>query len=1081
MDRIRRSIISLVVMIVVAATILFCLAPDVSSLTNEERLRLLEDRYLKGEVPADVFLKLSKKYEQQLSVNQKESEEVIEPGMFSYGCWIEAESTSKHNMLPGGDSENNFSEGRMLYLFTTEVPAEGYYFAEYDLEIPEDGSYNIWFHGTSQNTEWRSIFQWSIDGGPLQSPRIGSVSFASSSGKDSNNAIWTKIGRVKISRGKHKLLIKPLRNTKQQKFFGVFDCIAFINSKYSTWMPECTPESDGIKRPPVEPSKKEFDFFPEKVEWGYGILEVDFSQVGSWSPVDMRLQREVSFTSIPEDFQILMNAAQADIPAGRTVKMWALFEDAMGEEFQLLLAMRVYDAWRQYQINPVELIGSSDTHKSSAYDSNEKDAAGLPLSLENNPTRLSGKGKGAVDLPLKFKGLRMIMGKPKPEKIYFDNLIVSGKLVEDFEDMKDWKVITPDSTFKPLVYSSTKRKGGWGRFFCQVDPIYLASDLTTWVAFEYDADITYVPSHVRLQIDLPEGIHIASRPVTMVWQGEAVPIVKELGKVKHDGQEYTRYRAVCKPFFYGITAWTGLCGYPPLRLFLKTDLKAGSKTKIYHQTLWKQGEDDREDKEIIHPVEVLEVKETTPPEKFVTGVWAPRFGKESPFPEDFYLKIGLADIFSNIEQDMIPLLKKVGYRSLFPGCIGEMRSVREAYCTLIDGKKLLIPREGVPMYCPTYRGEAVQKYSGQTAGYARQGYDGIVIGFGEPGSSYNRESMGEICFGSRCLGRYKDFMKNKYPHMKYISPKVFEKEWKKYPEYHKTWYDFKTDMYAEWVRLYVNKFKQEAVASGRAESDLQFILRPGVMGGVFDEKTQSSIDPETGFPYCWTYCVDYTKLAECIGIFLDQIDCPYTIPRVGNNVRARRELLGEDSKAKIVPLLACRYSIFWSSGGNIGHRWHKEIPETFKYMLFECIANGAKGFGYLTEGSVDGLDQKGIVDTINIVKSVEDVIMDGKLIPVEKFKSKVPLRIRGVGTEKEAVVMVANYTYDPRSYANTSEGDVETEITFADARSGQKVIDLETGEVLGTFSRRNRSFPLSIKQYKCRLLYIGHRRKVGLR
>ena len=90
-------------------------------------------------------------------------------------------------------------------------------------------------------------------------------------------------------------------------------------------------------------------------------------------------------------------------------------------------------------------------------------------------------------------------------------------------------------------------------------------------------------------------------------------------------------------------------------------------------------------------------------------------------------------------------------------------------------------------------------------------------------------------------------------------------------------------------------------------------------------------------------------------------------------------------------------------------------------------------------------------------KMIIQWIIERGLIPIENFQSEAPLRIRGIGTKKEAIVMVANYTY-----RNKSEGDVETEITFKDARKGQNVIDLETGEVLGKFSRKNKSFPISI-------------------
>ena len=968
----------------------------------------------------------------------------------SYYVWIEGEDASRTtNMHPEGFFYKGlFSEELILKAPDSDTPAEGC-FAEYDIEIPEDGTYTIWFHGNSQMTSSRSPCEWSIDEGPMQS-RADYTSIPSAVPPDKRwlqkSCAWTKLGQVKLTRGKHKFLLKALPSQHYGRYVAYFDCIVFINEKYSTWKPDITPEPDGIKKPPLKPSKEGFNFFPRMSDGGHGILEVDFSRASEWTPVNMLLKREVSFSSLPKNVQILVAVVERKGP----ISLFVLFEDAKGEEFEMHLPGSIINRWGHSQINPTQLIE------------------------ESNFNAQGGDGGWTVDLPLKFKGMRIKAHQPMKEKIKFDNLIVGGRLVEDFEDLSDWSVTTKAQIPEPVLYSISQQKEGWGRFFVQFDTIYLASDITSLVPFEYDADIAYIPTYVRLQLDLPKGIHIASKSISVPWETESVPAVKELGKAKHEGKEYTRYRVVCKSPFLG---WTKLAGYPPLRLYLRTDLKAGSKTKIYHKTIWKHGEEKKEDKEIVKTVEILKVNGTTPPKRFMTGVWSPGFASDRPTPNDFYLKMGFVDLYG-VPSYLIKELKSFGYRKVLPGSIGDLRWDLDKGVTYIDGQKLfhkgMMPYTGVPTtssagVCPTYRGNTVQEALRKSSDFAKQGYDGVMVTSGE--IHWHDPKDDKRCFCNRCLEKYKEFMKKKYPKMKYISPSIFEKDWTEYPEYHKTWFDFKTDMFAERFRLYVDKFNEEAGASVRTESNFHGSRAgPGTL--VVNRETRNYMNSRTGFPYCWSMDVDYRKIGKFIDVFAEQADSPPDITLTGDCVRAQREMLGDDARGKIVPLLACHYSIYFK---RTGWKWDENFPDTYKYMMFECIANGAKGLGHLPEGTLDGWNQKEVVDVLNIVKTVEDVIMDGSLIPIEKFKSEEPLRIRGIGTGKEAVIMVANYTRK-----NKSKGDVNTRITFSDARPGQNVIDLETGEILGKFTAKEKSFLINIKQYKSRLLYIGPRKGVGL-
>jgi len=896
-------------MILVVAIVCLLVSPSLLALTDEERIQMLDDKLIKGQINEDDYERLLKEYRSEVKKGSETSN-------IPYYVWIECENPTRTNMIAEPRDKDIYSGDRRLRApwkgdpqYANEKPAAGCYFAEYDLEIPEDGIYNIWFHGHSQMFSRRSRCGWSIDNGDMHD-LAGRMSQPSCTDAKRKTPFWTNFGKVRISKGKHQFLIKAFPSQYYGRYVAWFDCIVFINTKYSTWKPDLTPEVDGIRKPPSKPSKEGLDIFSEVVDGGNGILEVDFSEVPKWSSVDILLQREERFDSIPKDFQVLLN----NVPirgvkeAYWSTKFWILLADATGEEFSVLLGCIGYpgrNGWKSLQINPAQLIEKTEF------------------------SAKEGNGDWAVDFPLKFKGIRIATREPKKEKIGLDNLVVGGRLVEDFEDIGDWKVTATVSKLKPAFYSTgSQEQRGWGRFFVQVDTIYLASDLTTWVPFEYDADIPYSPTHMRLQVDLPEGITIASKSHDLLWEGEETPAVKEQGKVKHGNDIYTRYRVVCKAPGTG-TGWTKLAGYPPLDLYLKTNLKAGSRVKIFHKTIWQHGGKLEEDKEVAKNIEVFQVAETLPPKRFVTGVWAPEFAEDSSTPNDFYLKIGLANIYSChplTTPAMRKELRKLGYRKVTAQSVGGMRGKDkdsiDACCATIDGNKLLrkweaqytgMPQVTAPMHCPSYRGAKMQEHLEKTSELAKMDFDGLPIGFGEPGAGflYLQGKKGEICFCDRCLKEYRKYLRGKYPSMKYISPREFEKDWKKYPEYHKTWWAFKTDMQTEMVKLYADRFKNEAQKAGRNISDLQIIYREGMLAYPVDRETGNYINSQTGYPYAWSVFIDYKKLSEFVNIFMDQIDRAYCLTLVGDNVRSRREMMGKNSRAKIVPVVAGRYSIYW--------------------------------------------------------------------------------------------------------------------------------------------------------------------------
>ena len=230
MRKIRKADPDFICVMVVLGICLSTLVSIASALTDAERMQLLEDRFLRGEVPSNVYLELREKYKQRLSTEQKEAKQVIEPGVFSYGYWIECEeakSTKNTNFPLDTDVpkwQRYYSGGKGLGIYSKTLPEEGKFFACYEFELPEKDQYNLWFRGSPLNiTRLRSTFSFSIDKGNF-------VNAAGLPAINSDKLTWTKLGSFSLGKGKHTLKIESREKDACQRYgyHKLLDVFTFI-------------------------------------------------------------------------------------------------------------------------------------------------------------------------------------------------------------------------------------------------------------------------------------------------------------------------------------------------------------------------------------------------------------------------------------------------------------------------------------------------------------------------------------------------------------------------------------------------------------------------------------------------------------------------------------------------------------------------------------------------------------------------------------------------------------------------------------------------------------------------------------
>jgi len=1020
--------ISFLSVAIAAGIYLLVLISTASALTDAERMQLLEDRFLRGEIPSKLYLELREKYKQRLKTTDKpvsveettlvESADWIEPGPFSYGCWIEAETASQTNLREDTSREKfDYIQGKGLGMFAKKLPAEGNYYAEYEFELPERDEYTLWFRGSYLNlTRLRSTFSWKVDNKP----------FTDATGLpyvDKGHLVWSKLGTVKLDKGKHTLRIetKEEHSCTQYGYHMFLDVFAFVSKTKSTWLP-----SSKI-RPPLVASREGPGIF--KHFWEGKHLAVSGEITAGWSTIYLDYKGKETFAKLPERLSLLIKANEPS-----QIKPYLVMADPQGMKTSFLVTRQLGYGGEYRIISPQKRIEESQDPSKS--DHCHQDAP-------------------EIKYPLTFKGIELVFRKPGNYKIEIDNLFADDRLLEDFSTLDKWELGEGSVVENGKLALVTDGKEG-GRFYSNKKYIYLASDVPARINIEYQGYFQKVPKDLRLQIDLPEGVEIANKLAANKSDMSRTKrfFIVPKGTVKHNGSQYNRFQVSTILFAEGVKEET----YPRINLMLQTNLPAGARREVYYKTLWEGGASKEEKKEAV----VMEVHKVSPPKRLFTGVMRSSGCRHAPL--DYYWNLGLKALLGNSRIDsLLREYKQHGYIlgiGLSPYTLGnEKDELDKLTARDIAGDK---PVEQL-IYCHSYGGKYFQSTIERGKSRAVQGATVFSI--------VSEQFLGaaKYCYCSRCLEKYQQFMAEKYADMTYKDPRVFEKDWRKYPKYHDTWWDFKMAQAADLLRTIVEEVGKEVRKYG---GEPQFFFDQDIH--YFGPPDNLYLDPNTGKPYAWNAYFDYGRLGKFMNI-CHQVNVRrgYNETFSGDETLFVRQQMGKDTPHIFVGIFMGPYSAFWQRMGNV---WGTTHLKTVKSQLLEFFANGAKGAWLLEEGSVNGLEEQCIAEAIRIVNQVEDIIMDGAPMGEDVFKvvKGDSVRIRGMNKGDEYFIIVADYSGKP----------VEAEIEFK-GKCPVQVIDLDTGAKAARLTGRKKTFRVRIesKDGRVRSFYVGNKNpsEAGLR
>ncbi len=386
------------------------------------------------------------------------------------------------------------------------------------------------------------------------------------------------------------------------------------------------------------------------------------------------------------------------------------------------------------------------------------------------------------------------------------------------------------------------------------------------------------------------------------------------------------------------------------------------------------------------------------------------------------------------------------------------RAERSARARDIGG--FYIPNGDSFLISPTYRGKQyidainmeIEFCKKANINYFPFDMEGYIQSAGEKGD-----------FSLRTLELFKKHFTAKYPDKKYIDPKVFERDPKKYSFYHTAWVEFKCD---QWADFFAEMKKRFAEGLGK---DCKSSPRDGVF---FTEWSFRRPWTEEGRNHCLRNG-NFFKVFDTI-----ELDIYTSMDR---GVRETQEKL--DNFAKTFPdvkvdiiLTPCPHALG-------GYHYGSAAPlykDDYKYACMEAFSWGMKGIIGWHYGLADVDTMRQTSEAMNILAKIEDIVMLGtpfklttnlKNINVTDnfygkratWKNQPPVFTRGVAYKDKAIISVSEYL--------TGKA-MQVTVNYAPGKA-VTLKDLETDQVVATMKATDKSFTIQLEpERRCKLLLV---------
>lgn len=543
------------------------------------------------------------------------------------------------------------------------------------------------------------------------------------------------------------------------------------------------------------------------------------------------------------------------------------------------------------------------------------------------------------------------------------------------------------------------------------DTVYLSPDMPVVIHFGMIENFKKKGKKIELVLEVPTSVKIINPAIK--------PVIE---KITRDGKSYTKYRFAGRARSY----------YNWCSMFMQTIMKPGAKDSMYYYVTWGNGA-QKPQSLIVKSVKIEFCKKT--PRRLVAGIGFFGLHVQKNWPDIYnnFKRMGLSTVsLSGFDCKNLVGMKKAVLEAkkaglyttanYSPTCrIPNLARNKDTWVEAIGGAK-------VKFICPSYRGTVLDTEIDMATSY---GEAGASILFWDAESWRGRE----FCFCSRCMKAFEVYLKNNYPEIKHVSPKVFEKDFRKYPKLHDTWLKFRISLGTKLFKKYKNEYLRRLKASG-------------ITGTGPEKSIVGSYDLVPGRIYHQFMRFDEMYAAKAIDICMPSLYVAGDALKVAKTVKEIRKVVGS---SRIIP---------WICGGADANFECDAINQ--KYILLELFLNGSMGFTTWPWLGWDALDTKYLSQVMNMVTPLEDIIVDGKVMKNLSASNKY-VRTTGLIKRNEAAILVSDYYHDALPV-------VSLKLTVPAAAN---LFDVASGEKLATLKAGVNSVKLSAYSENARLLYVG--------
>ena len=1002
----------------VVMVVLMLLSFSSLALPSQEKLELLEEKLLKGEISEAEFKKLEEEYSEGKTPEASATAKLI-PGK-DY-LWLEAED-GESNLYPV--SEPSASGGKYQHMFGAKSIPEGdkYYYVDMPFVVEKDGFYRIYISTSPPLKKSRSTYEVCLDGEVIKTSPAGSLV----SSRYGPKLQWVDYGKIELRNGKHTLTVRTNKRAVHYNQFCLDVDAAVLVPVNNDWKPVGTSKPTFVAKLGRTP-------YPWKPGMGNIILCEDVSKYQVCARGETRVKAIISGDNpqpngkpsllVKADFSrkapvvvSMEEPIQIKSPGGRIVlwiddntvrpldyrnkdrfKIGVVFSDANGEEIEVHFAKPLYLHEFSGEINPGW------------------------IRLEVPICKVEEEGK--LQYPLFFCELRVYP--------YFWVDPTKGQHNEFY-----------------LGDLSVEMKGAYFRYFAyekaEVSPDLVSTPLFFGMDCNFGQNTDY-PEGVECVLELPESVRMVS------WRARSAGLTDitdycrmEREPLSRQGKKLNRF-ILSYPLTRSTTYADNSMGRKRIFYYLATDLKSGTVDAYYYLRI--PGYDYSEEPQKL-PLEVIRIKEVSPPRRLMTQMYVK---PDWPGMIENLKRLGINRILmgGDADSEFIQKCKEAGL------------SVETYIAGWVILRNLLAggaPGAVDPKGSVSKRIPCLSRAEAGVSGVVKQ--NKYLIDKGFTFFAFDDEQLGGIqCFCDKCLAGFEKFRKLHGQDLPDWEPSVFCARYKESnhgrvlniewwadtsnddeaKKLYRLWQDYHHANYSKAAGL-LKKGMQEYAAAKGVKNKIEF----------YDEWLQST-------------CSKYSARVAAQEAF-DYISYYYYAANpkgCGDLIQTVAEWVnGSGAKA------------YWLLGAGLCYwRLQNFSPhKIMKWNVLETFAVGVDGVNMYDYAIIDLLDMKYYSEAIWVVLPVEDIVIEGKRAEkdVEIIEGKANLRALQKGNEY--LILVSEYDHTDNR---------QVQVKVPDVLKGLPVWNLNERRQVGKISRRNNSFQAKLSPEERAVMYYVGEKRIG--